>query len=309
MMRVLIVEDDPVHRRMLEILIGRLGYEALTSSNGREAIERLQSDPAQLVVADWMMPELDGLLLCREIRHRFQERYVYFILVTSRDQRDDLIAAFEAGVDDYLVKPVHQAELSVRIRAAKRILDLQEQLLEAQERLRYQAMHDALTGIWNRGAALDALARELERTGREGSALAVAMIDLDHFKRINDTHGHPVGDEVLREVAGRIRAAVRTYDSVGRYGGEEFLVIAPGIEEPQAVELAERIRRQIETAPIVTAGPTLRVTLSVGVVVQSSHQRAPLESVLSAADQALYKAKRSGRNRSVLGHFPSTVAG
>jgi two-component system, cell cycle response regulator len=300
-MRVLIVEDDPVHRRMLEILIGRLGYEALAAGDGREAIQRLESDPVQLVVADWMMPELDGLALCREIRSRFQERYVYFILVTSRDRQDDLVAAFEAGVDDYLVKPVHHAELSARIRAAKRILDLQEQLLEAQERLRYQAMHDALTGIWNRGAVLDALARELERTGRDGSALAVAMIDLDHFKKINDTRGHPVGDEVLREVAGRIRAAVRTYDSVGRYGGEEFLVIAPGIEEPAAHELAERIRRQIEAGPIVTTGEAVPVTLSLGVVVRSSHSRASLESVLAAADQALYEAKRGGRNRSVLG--------
>jgi diguanylate cyclase (GGDEF)-like protein len=306
-MRVLIVEDDPVHRRMLEVLIGRLGYEALTAADGRAAIEKLESEPVQLVVADWMMPELDGLALCQEIRRRFQERYVYFILVTSRDQQDDLIEGFEAGVDDYLVKPVHKAELSARIRAAKRILDLQEQLLEAQERLRYQAMHDALTGIWNRGAVVDALARELERAAREGGTLAVAIMDLDHFKRVNDTHGHLAGDEVLREVARRIRAAVRSYDSVGRYGGEEFLVIAPGIEEQQALELAERIRRQIEATPIPTSGPALPVTLSLGVVVQSSDGRTPLESVLSAADQALYEAKRGGRNRSVLGCLPTTA--
>ena len=301
-MRVLVVDDDRVQRKTLETLIARAGFEVVTASNGQEALARMaEVGQIQLVVADWMMPEMDGLTLCREVRRRFQERYVYFVLVTSRDRQDDRLEGFDAGADDYVVKPVHHAELKARIRAAARIIDLQDQLLAAQERLRYQAMHDALTGIWNRRSVVEALEREIERTGREGSALAVAMIDLDHFKRINDTHGHAAGDEVLREAAQRIRGAVRSYDSVGRYGGEEFLVVAPGLDELRAAELAERIRRRFEAESFSAGAAQVPVTLSLGLVSVPGASRPVAARVLAAADEALYQAKRDGRNRTVVG--------
>jgi two-component system cell cycle response regulator len=301
-MKVLVVEDDPVHKLMLEKLLSRWGYQVQAVTNGAEAIRLLVGDDSiQLVIADWMMPEMDGLDLCREIRNRGSQPYIYFILLTAKDQHDDVVAGLDAGADDYVIKPVHHSELNARIRAAKRIIDLQNQLLEAQERLRIQATHDALTGIWNRRAIFEALARELDRAERQEIPVAVVLIDLDHFKKVNDSHGHLVGDEVLRETAQRIRGAVRSYDAVGRYGGEEFLVVAPECDTQRAMDLAERIRLLLLQTPIETSGLAIPVTLSLGVVHLEKGSKIEINRVLSAADQALYRAKSSGRNQTVLG--------
>ena len=298
-LRVLVVDDDPIQRRQLEVTLGRWGYEVRTAKDGREAL-RLMSEqgPIQIVVADWMMPEMDGIELCRRIRGNEGHPYVYVVLVTSRDHRDDIVTGLDAGADDYLTKPIHHGELRARIRAGQRIVDLQSRLLAAQERLRVEATHDALTGLWNRRAILANLERELLRAGRQGSSTAVALIDLDHFKRVNDTHGHLVGDEVLRETARRLGGAVRPYDFVGRYGGEEFLVVAPGHDHDRALDLAERIRRVFAEAPVATSGPTLPLTLSLGAV--AVRGGAEVKDVLAAADAALYEAKGAGRNTSRL---------
>jgi diguanylate cyclase (GGDEF)-like protein len=286
----------------LEGLLVSAGYGILKAVNGVEALKTLEgSDPIQLVIADWMMPEMDGIQLCREIRKRFNEPYVYIILLTARDQRDDIVEGLDAGADDYLIKPVHHSELNARIRAAERIIGLQDRLLAAQEHLRIQAMYDALTGLWNRRAIFEALARELDRARRQQSPLAVILIDLDHFKRINDTYGHLVGDDVLREAAQRLRETMRSYDFVGRYGGEEFLVVAPGSESSRAMDLAERIRRLFADNPIRLSTAAIPVTLSLGVVCLQDGQAAGINKVLSAADDALYSAKSGGRNNSVLG--------
>jgi len=301
-MKVLVVEDDPVHKRMLEKLLAQWGYQVHAVVNGSEAVRVLvEDDSIQLVIADWMMPEMDGLELCREIRKRGSQPYIYFILLTAKDQHDDVVEGLDAGADDYVIKPVHHSELNARIRAAKRIIDLQNQLLDAQERLHIQATHDALTGIWNRRAIFEALERELDRAERQEIPLAVALIDLDHFKRVNDTHGHLVGDEVLRETAQRIRGAVRSYDAVGRYGGEEFLVVAPECDAQRARDLSERIRQLLLEEPIQTSGPAVPVTLSLGVVHLEKGRRVEVKKVLSAADQALYQAKSGGRNQVVMG--------
>jgi diguanylate cyclase (GGDEF)-like protein len=301
-MKVLVVEDDPIHKRMLEKLLAQWGYQVHAVGNGAEAVRVLVEDGSiQLVIADWMMPEMDGLDLCREIRKRGSQPYIYFILLTAKDQHDDVVEGLDAGADDYVIKPVHHSELNARIRAAKRIIDLQNKLLEAQERLHIQATHDALTGIWNRRAIFEALARELDRAERQEIPVAVALIDLDHFKQVNDTHGHPVGDEVLRETAQRIRGAVRSYDAVGRYGGEEFLVVAPECDTQRAMDLAERIRLLLLQSPIQTSGPAVPVTLSLGLVHLEKGSKVEIGRVLSAADQALYKAKSSGRNQTVMG--------
>ncbi|MFH1807122.1 MAG: diguanylate cyclase [Pseudomonadota bacterium] len=301
-MNILIVEDDPVHTKLLSGLLGRWGYQVHSAANGEDAIRVLeQGQPISLAIVDWMMPKMDGLQLCREIRERFNEPYRYLILLTARDQRDDIIQGFDAGADDYLVKPVHHNELSARLRAAKRLIDTQQKLLDAQEKLREQATHDTLTGIWNRGAIFATLEAELERAVRQQTPCSIVMIDLDHFKNVNDTHGHPIGDQVLVEAARRIRGSLRPYDVLGRYGGEEFLVVAPGCDQRSAGELAERIRSQFCATPIATSGPTLPLTLSAGVVALEAGERVELNRWLATADQALYQAKSNGRNTCAAG--------
>jgi len=202
-------------------------------------------------------------------------------------------AGFRPGkiVDETLV------QLQARLRAAVRILRLQDQLVAAREASREQAMRDALTGLLNRGAVLDALQQECSRTDRIGGSFGVVMVDVDHFKTINDTHGHLVGDGVLREVAARLRACLRTYDSIGRFGGEEFLVIAPGCGTSTAEELAERLRRCVCDTPIMYSGRTLAVTISLGVAAGAGS--AARDALLRGADEALYAAKAGGRNRFV----------
>jgi len=301
-MRVLIADDDAVHLRQMEALLGKMGYEVLKASDGVQALKALEGpEPIPLVVADWMMPQMDGLQLCREIRKRYQDRFIHIVLLTMRDRPDDVVAGLEAGADDYLVKPVNHGELSARIRAAQRIIDLQGKLLEAHERLRVLATHDELTGLLNRRAILDSLARELDRSERQGQPMAALLIDLDYFKRVNDTHGHLVGDDVLREAAHRIAATVRSYDTVGRYGGEEFLVVTSNLDSGGALELAERVRSQFKKDPIVAGGKSLPATLSVGVASLPGGQKAAMNKVLAQADDCLYKAKRSGRDLCVLG--------
>ncbi len=296
-MRILVAEDDAVARRLLEVLLRKWGYEVRTVGSGTEALAvLLQTEPPPLAVLDWMMPEMDGIEVCRRVRERTGEPYIYVILLTSKGGRNDIIEGLEAGADDYLTKPFDQAELRVRLRAAERVLDLQAALIAARERLRDQATHDGLTGLWNRPAILEELGRELNRARRQGTVTTVVMADLDHFKRINDRHGHLGGDEVLRQVAARMRAAVRKYDSVGRYGGEEFLVLSPGCEAGPARGVAEGLRSQIAATPIAFRGEPINVTISMGVaVVPSREQDATL--VIHAADQALYRAKANGRNR------------
>jgi len=297
--RVLVVDDDPIQCRQLEVTLGRWGYDVRTARDGLEALRLMdEQGPIQLVVADWMMPEMDGIELCRRIRGDSGQPYVYVILATARDCRDDIVAGLDAGADDYLTKPIHHGELRARVGAGKRIIDLQNRLLAAQEQLQIEATHDALTGLWNRRAIIENLERELGRAARQGTAITVAMADLDHFKSINDTHGHPVGDAALREAASRLAGAVRPYDFVGRYGGEEFLIVAPGLDRGGAIDLAERIRGRFDGTPFVTSGPTLSVTLSIGVVALLGG--AEIGRVLVAADAALYEAKAAGRNASRL---------
>jgi diguanylate cyclase (GGDEF)-like protein len=295
--RVLVVDDDPIHCRQLEVTLARWGFDVRTARDGREGLRLMaEQGPFQLVIADWMMPEMDGLELCRRIRADFGHPYVYVILITARDLRDDIVTGLDAGADDYLTKPIHHGELRARIGAVRRIVDLQNRLLAVQEQLWIEATHDALTGLWNRRAILENLERELARAERQRTPVTVVMADLDHFKRINDTHGHPVGDAALRETAARIGGAVRPYDFVGRYGGEEFLIVAPGLDGGGARELAERIRGLFAAAPIVAPGLELAITLSLGVT--SLRGGARVGDVLSAADVALYEAKAAGRNTS-----------
>jgi diguanylate cyclase (GGDEF)-like protein len=216
------------------------------------------------------MPEIDGTELCRRIRQRKPSLYQYILLVTGKNDRRDIVHGLDAGADDYLTKPFDRDELRVRLRVGKRILDLQDNLIKAREELRFQATHDLLTGLWNRGAVIELLNHELDRSARFSIPTAVLMLDLDHFKKINDTHGHLAGDAVLKEAAQRLTHAVRSYDCIGRYGGEEFLAVLPGCDKSQTRKTAERIRSAIASSPVSAAGSDISFTISIGATVAES---------------------------------------
>lgn len=297
-MRILIADDDPTTRRLLELVLIRWGYDVTVTEDGQHAAQALRRpNSPRLVILNWMMPGLDGVDICREIRARQDHRYTYIVLLTARYHPDDVVAGIEAGADDYLTKPFDLHELQARLRAAQRILAAHEQLLAACDSLQHQATHDQLTGVWNRAALFDLLERTLQRGRRTRSSTSVLLADLDHFKRVNDLHGHPAGDSVLVEVAHRIRSTLRVYDSVGRFGGEEFLVLVPDCDTETARQLAERMIERVGSEPIQsTVGPTA-VTLSIGIGTCESRVEMDADSLVRAADAALYSAKQNGRNR------------
>jgi two-component system, cell cycle response regulator len=307
-MKILIAEDDPHQARQLDVLVRSWGYDPVVVHDGLSAVRALHApDSPRLVLLDWVLPGLDGIRVCREVREEQDRPYTYVVLVTGQGGRPERLAGLEAGADDFLAKPVDPPELRARLNAGRRILILQEQLLTAQRRLEEQATRDGLTGLWNRAAVLDLLTREFSRAGREGAPLGLLMADLDHFKRINDTHGHLTGDRVLRQAARRLRAELRPYDGVGRYGGEEFVVVLPGCNGPSTLRLAERLRRGVAGEPVDVEGGPLSITMSVGAAWWGGQGAMDSLALLRVADEALYSAKRAGRNRAVL--VEATAAG
>ncbi|MGH9661723.1 MAG: GGDEF domain-containing response regulator [Bryobacteraceae bacterium] len=296
-MRILIAEDDAISRRLLETILGKWGYEVVVAVDGDQAWDSLQAEDApRLAILDWMMPGKDGIEVCRRVRERTAP-YVYVLLLSAKSQREDLVHGMEAGADDYITKPFDANELKVRLRAGRRILDLQEQLMSAQDALRDQAARDGLTGIWNRNAIFEVLRRELVRADRESTPLAVIMADLDHFKLLNDAHGHMAGDAVLREATRRMNAGIRSYDAMGRYGGEEFLIVLPGCDTNSGICRAEKLREALSATPFDTSEGRLTVTCSMGVSSTSTEGIFDLDTLVRTADAALYRAKGNGRNR------------
>lgn len=295
-MRILIAEDDPVSRHLLEASLVKWGYQVVSVPDGTAAQRELQHDDTpRLAILDWMMPGTDGVDICREVRRCAAEPYIYILMVTAKGQKEDILQGLEAGADDYLTKPYDPHELRARLRTGSRIVELHTQLIAAREQLRTEATHDPLTGLWNRAAILEFLQRELARSEREKSPLAVILADVDKFKSINDTSGHLGGDAVLREVARRMRDSLRPYDGIGRYGGEEFLIIAPGCDATRALKLAERLRASISDTSVDIFEGAFAVTLSLGVGTNREASRA--DELVRAADAALYRAKDLGRNR------------
>ena len=296
--RVLIAEDDAASRLTLESWFRRWNYEVVSCRDGSEAWQQLSGiDAPPLIVLDWMMPGVDGVELCKRIRARTDVPYAYVIMVSGRARRVDIVDGLEAGADDYVTKPIDLHELQARVRTARRILDLHAALYAAGEELRIQATRDPLTGLLNHGESLVVLSRELERGQRESRPTAVIMADVDHFKEINDLHGHAVGDIVLKETASRLAGALRPYDSIGRYGGEEFLIVLSGAAGDTAFQLGERLRQCIAERPVPVADAQIGITISVGVATQQLSQPIDAGLLIRAADAALYRAKRGGRNR------------
>jgi diguanylate cyclase (GGDEF)-like protein len=305
--KVLIAEDDLTSREILRRTLRKAGYDVVAVEDGDAAWRALDApDGPSLAILDWVMPGLDGPEVCRRVRARFaaDRGYAYLLLLTGKDKTADIVEGLAAGADDYVTKPFSPAELEARLRVGRRILELEAKLRAERAAYEHQARHDALTGLWARRVVIDHLERELSRGRRREGCVAVILADIDHFKRINDTCGHLIGDEVLIKVAQRLKGSLRVYDGLGRYGGEEFLVVAECRNEEDAGLVAERLRASMAESPIETASGPLTVTASVGVATSIVHGWNGRD-LLSAADTALYDAKHAGRNRVVVSTGPA----
>jgi two-component system cell cycle response regulator len=306
-MRILIADDSIVSRHLLDATLRKWGYEVVVACDGNEAWNALESaDAPKLAILDWVMPGLTGPEVCRRVREHAKDKdtYTYILLLTSKSLKEDLIEGMESGADDYVTKPFDQHELKVRLRAGTRIIDLERQLVAAREEVREQATKDFLTRIWNRSSILDILQRELTRGTREFRPVGVVLADLDHFKLINDTYGHFAGDAVLKEFSRRMTASIRPYDAIGRYGGEEFLIVLPGCDISCTSTQSERMRAALDSEPMIINDEHRPVTCSYGSTTWKPGQEASPEALIRVADRALYMAKNQGRNRSVYQPFP-----
>lgn len=296
-MRILIAEDDSLSRVMLERTLQRAGYEVTSVENGSLALMALgREDPPRMALLDWVMPEMDGVEVCREVRQQKERAYTYLILLSSKESKKEIVQGLESGADDYLTKPFDAEELKARLRAGERILELEDRLVEARESMRFQATHDLLTSLWNRGVIMELLSREVNRSRREKNCTVVMMCDIDHFKRVNDQYGHATGDDVLREVSRRLRSSVRSYDMVGRYGGEEFLVVLNKCDPSSALARAENLRSMMARKPFQAGSESLRITISVGLALTTDFANRDVDEIIHEADMALYAAKAAGRD-------------
>jgi len=294
---VLVAEDDLVSIRLLERHLQSWGYTVIPARNGEDAWAILREADVRLALLDWMMPKVDGPELCRRVRGLSKDRYTYIILLTSRDQSEDIIAGLEAGADDYMTKPVHFLELQARLQTGQRIIALEDKLRQSQHDLYKLATRDGLTEIWNRTTILEFLDEELVRGRRLGHPTGVIMIDLDHFKEINDTYGHLTGDRVISKAAAYFQKSVRPYDRVGRYGGDEMLVVLPDCGLEETIQVAERLRKTVEKARLRVPGRMLRFTLSLGCASSKNEAGRSVDRMIRESDRALYEAKQNGRNR------------
>lgn len=299
--RVLVVEDDPLAREFLKLYLDQEGYSYGVATNGKEALELCSKEFYPIIITDRIMPEMGGIELCRAIRERQSDNYIYIIMITSMNSSDDLLEGLAAGADEYLFKPVNQAELSMRLKSANRILTLESNLQHKIRMVEELTIRDHLTRVYNRNYMDLHLTNEIKRAYRYEHPLSVIMVDIDHFKRVNDTYGHQAGDEAIRSCAECICRSVRdSVDWVVRYGGEEFMVVLPETDSHGSLVVAERIRTKIAAKKIEYHTHTLGLTVSLGVatMVPSDFQH-PLspDVLLRAADQCLYQAKHAGRNR------------
>lgn len=314
-LRILLVDDDRAILFMLKTLLENAGHHVITARNGVEALAQLEQSLPQLIITDWVMPDMDGLEFCKVLRRNPLWRNIYVFIMTAQDSTDKLVEAFEAGANDYMTKPINPKVLGARLRAAQRVVHLQEELefdrqqlhkfseelAASNQRLQQLALTDVLTGLPNRRFANEHLERQWSLSERGNRPLSCLMVDIDHFKQINDTYGHKVGDDALKQVAHVLRGNTRAEDAVCRFGGEEFLLICPDITLEQAYQKAEKLRQNVASIPVqVGNDKTMHLTVSIGVA--SKKPALPnVESLLQLADKRLYAAKHGGRNRTVAG--------
>jgi diguanylate cyclase (GGDEF)-like protein len=287
-MKVLVAEDNVVIRNLLEGLLGKWGHEVIVARNGEEAWCHLQrEDGPRLAIVDWMMPGTDGLEVCRRVRAQKRSSYVYIILLSARSESDDIVEAFETGADDYMTKPFHASELRARTRSAVRILELQEALAR-------QAYHDTLTGLPNRRLLADRLEQALHQASRHSELVGCFFIDLDRFKTVNDCLGHAVGDDLLQQVASRLKSCVRECDTLARVGGDEFVLVACNLKGAEEAPLiATRLAASLEP-PFEVGEHPLRITASIGVVIYP-YDGNDMRTLQQRADRAMYESKRRGQ--------------
>jgi two-component system cell cycle response regulator len=308
--KILVVDDSRTQLDWLVQVLEREGYAVSGASDGREAIRKVRSDPPDLVLLDMILPDMDGLEVLRFVKARPEDQFIPVIILSVKSDLDSKVTGLRIGADDFLAKPFAEAEILARCAAMLRIKQLQERLREMQRKLEEQSITDSLTGLKNRRFFDERLQEEFKRAQRYGDYVSLIMIDLDHFKDVNDRFGHPAGDMVLREAASLIRASIRDPDICARYGGEEFAVILPKTHMSGALAVAERIWRELGTKEYpVTSGPaaaaaaarrdgapTVKVSASVGLAFYPSKDINSGDLLLRFADQALYQAKKAGRN-------------
>ncbi len=296
--RIVIADDDPVQRWLLRNSLTKAGYDVLEATNGRDAWHIIQHEGVQVVITNWMMPEMDGPALVRQIRDANLDNYVYVIMLTARDTKLDIVDGLQSGADDYLTKPFDFHELQARVAISKRILKLEANLREARDHERMLARHDSLTGLLNRRAIYEHAETELARAVGDSLPLSLILLDIDFFKEVNDQYGHLIGDQMLYLVAATIAHNRRPTDWAGRWGGEEFLLVLPNTTIAEAASVAERLRSSIASARLpLSDGRWLYRTTSLGVAGSPANVFLPLDILLQQADKALYRAKEEGRNR------------
>jgi diguanylate cyclase (GGDEF)-like protein len=307
--KVLVADDSPVYRKLVEHALAEDSCSVFFANSGHQAIELFERESPDLVVTDWMMPDLTGIELCQRIRTNAQSStytYTYVIILTSNAEKENVVKGLSAGADDYLTKPFHRDELLARVHVGRRLIDLHRQI-EAKNRLLEElALTDSLTGLPNRRAIEDWSARQLSGAARHGFSLWAVLMDLDHFKSVNDTYGHDAGDTVLKKFGEVLRDNTRLSDICGRIGGEEFLLILTHADEKSVLVVVERIRKHLAAERFIWNGSTAQVTASFGVAGFSGKQAPGFNQLVAQADAALYRAKDQGRNRVEL--VPATSA-
>jgi len=300
-MKVLIAEDDIISSRSLEKTITDWGYKVTAAKDGEEAWKIIEKtwhtrDDRQkinMAILDWEMPKMDGVELCRKIRYVSGEKnsnYIYIVLLTGKDDKEDIIKGLSAGADEFITKPFNPLELKVRLKNGERIIELQDSRLK-------EATIDSLTKHWNRRKILDFFKEEIERGSRRKHPTGVILVDIDNFKNINDTYGHLIGDHVLIEVVTRLNKSIRRYDKIGRYGGDEFLAVITHCNNADIAHIAERFRCAVSEKKIETKKGSLEITISIGGISTENFPGESEENLISASDKALYLAKQKGRNR------------
>lgn len=297
-MKILVAEDEFLSLKTLENNIKEWGYQVITAKNGQKAWQILQQENVRIAILDWMMPGLDGVNLCRKIRNDYQEKkkkYIYVILLTGRDSQDDLVEGLSAGADDYLTKPFNYQELRIRVQNGKRIIDLEESRMKL-------AHYDSLTQVWNHNKILEFLDEELQHGSRENYPVGTIMADIDYFKSINDTYGHQVGDEALYRVCSRLKKSIRRYDKIGRYGGDEMLIVLPHCKNYQLNQIAERLCVAVNSKKIKTEYGPLDITISIGGATSEIFPDVSAKNLIQITDKALYSAKTKGRNQAQIAY-------